>query len=54
MIRVVLDTNVLISALLQPEGPPAQVLVTIIAGPAARMCVSGDIHAEYEEVIRRR
>jgi len=53
MIRVVLDTNVLISALLQPQGPPAQVLLATIAGPAARMCVSGDVYAEYEEVIRR-
>jgi predicted nucleic acid-binding protein len=25
MIRVVLDTNILVSALLQPLGPPAQV-----------------------------
>jgi putative PIN family toxin of toxin-antitoxin system len=53
MIRVVLDTNVLISALLQPDGPPAQVLVTTIAGPSARIFVSGDVYAEYEEVIRR-
>jgi predicted nucleic acid-binding protein len=37
MIRVVLDTNILVSALLQPQG----------------LCVSGDIYAEYEEVIRR-
>jgi predicted nucleic acid-binding protein len=31
MIRVVLDTNILISALLSPQGPPAQVfLMTIL------------------------
>jgi putative PIN family toxin of toxin-antitoxin system len=53
MIRVVLDTNVLISALLHPEGLPAQVLLVTIAGPAARLCVSGEVYAEYEEVIRR-
>lgn len=53
MIRVVIDTNVLISGLLQPQGLPAQVLLVTIAGPAARLCVSGDIYAEYEEVIRR-
>jgi len=53
MIRVVIDTNVLISALLQPQGLPAQVLLATIAGPKARLCVSGDIYAEYEEVIRR-
>ena len=53
MIRVVIDTNVLISALLQPQGLPAHVLLTTIAGPNARLCVSGEVYAEYEEVIRR-
>lgn len=53
MIRVVIDTNVLISALLQPQGLPAQVLLATIGGPNARLCVSGDVYAEYEEVIRR-
>jgi len=53
MIRIVIDTNVLISALLQPQGLPAQVLLVTIAGPAARLCVSGEVYAEYEEVIRR-
>jgi len=53
MIRVVIDTNVLISALLQPQGLPAHVLLVTIAGPAARVCLSGEVYAEYEEVIRR-
>lgn len=53
MIRVVIDTNVLVSALLQPQGLPAQVLLVTIAGPAARLCVSGEVYAEYDEVIRR-
>lgn len=42
MIRVVTDTNILISALLQPQGLPAQVLLVTIAGPTARLCVSGE------------
>lgn len=53
MIRVVLDTNILISALLSPQGPPAQVLLMTILDPDARLCVSGNIYAEYDEVIRR-
>ena len=53
MIRAVLDTNVLISALLQPQGLPAEVLVMILARSVARLCVSGEVYAEYEEVIRR-
>jgi putative PIN family toxin of toxin-antitoxin system len=53
MIRVVLDTNILVSALLSPQGPPAQVFLMTILGPDTQLCVSGDIYAEYEEVIRR-
>jgi putative PIN family toxin of toxin-antitoxin system len=53
MIRVVLDTNILISALLSPNGPPAQVFLMSILDTDTQLCVSGDIFAEYEEVIRR-
>jgi putative PIN family toxin of toxin-antitoxin system len=53
MIRVVLDTNILVSALLSPQGPPAQVFMIAILDPDTQLCVSGDIFAEYEEVIRR-
>ena len=52
MIRVVLDTNVLVSALLQPLGPSAQIFLLALAG-AIQLCVSGAIYAEYEEVINR-
>ncbi len=52
MIRVVLDTNIIVSALLQPLGPPAQVFLLAL-GDTAQMCVSGGIFAEYEEVLRR-
>ena len=52
MIRVVLDTNIIVSALLQPLGPPAQVFLLAL-GDTVQMCVSGVIFAEYEEVIRR-
>jgi uncharacterized protein len=53
MIRVVLDTNILISALLQPQGLPARTFLMTVAGLTAQLCVSGDIYAEYDEVIRR-
>jgi putative PIN family toxin of toxin-antitoxin system len=53
MIRVVLDTNILGSALLQPQGLPARTFLMTLAGTTAQLCVSGDIYAEYEEVIRR-
>jgi putative PIN family toxin of toxin-antitoxin system len=53
MIRVVLDTNVLISATLSPQGLPAQILLLIIFEPDIRLCMSAEIFAEYEEVLRR-
>ena len=52
MIRVVIDTNILVSALLQPEGLPAAVLMLALSGEV-RLCVSNAVFAEYDEVIRR-
>ncbi len=53
MIRVVLDTNILVSALLTSQGVPAQVLSVCLAEPDLQLCVSSEIYAEYEEVLRR-
>ncbi len=52
MIRAVLDTNVIVSALLQPLGPPARVFLLAVSG-SIQLCISGQVYAEYEEVIRR-
>ena len=52
MIRVVIDTNILVSALLQPEGLPAAVLMVALSGQV-QLCVSDAVFAEYDEVIRR-
>ncbi len=52
MIRVVIDTNVVVSALLQPEGLPAAVLMLALSGEI-QLCISDDVFAEYDEVIRR-
>src|SRR5438876_8964515 len=52
MIRVVLDTNIIVSALLQPLGPPAQVFTLAISN-SFQFWVSGKTYAEYEEVISR-
>jgi uncharacterized protein len=52
MIRVVLDTNIVVSALLQPLGPPAQILMLALGG-SIQFCVSSSVYAEYEVVIRR-
>ena len=52
MIRAVLDTKVIVSALLPPLGAPARVFLLAISG-SIQLCVSGNVYAEYEEVIRR-
>lgn len=52
MIRVVLDTNVAVSALLKPTGNEAAVLLLALSG-ALELCVSDAILTEYEEVLRR-
>ena len=52
MIRVVLDTNIIVSALLQPLGPSAQIFLLALGG-SVQLCISGNVFAEYEEVIHR-
>lgn len=52
MTKVVLDTNVIVSALLQTLGPSSRILLLAL-DRSIQMCVSGEIYAEYEEVIRR-
>ena len=52
MIRLVLDTNIIVSALLQPAGPSAQIVLLAVSG-SVQLCISGNVYCEYEEVIRR-
>jgi len=42
MSRIVLDTNIIVSALLQPVGPPEQIFVLALGGPL-QLCVSANI-----------
>jgi len=39
MIRVVLDANILVSALLQPQGVPARTFLISLAGTTAQLCI---------------
>jgi putative PIN family toxin of toxin-antitoxin system len=52
-LRLVLDTNVLVSAALKPEGLQRTVLLLTITRPA-RLYVSQPILDEYAEVLPRR
>jgi len=51
-VRVVLDTNVLISAALTPGGLEAGVVSAAIAG-TLEVWVTAEVWAEYEEVLAR-
>lgn len=50
--RIVLDTNVLVSALLNPQGPPARILDLIVGGPL-KLLADNRILYEYREVLLR-
>jgi putative PIN family toxin of toxin-antitoxin system len=50
--RVVLDTNVVVSALLKPQGQEDQVLRLALAGRLL-LCVSPQVLAEYARVLPR-
>jgi len=50
--RVVLDTNVVVSALLKPQSLEDQVLRLALAGKLA-LCTSPDVLAEYARVLPR-
>ena len=52
MIRVVIDTNVVVSAALKPEGVEAAIVAAALGG-LLQWSVSNAILAEYEGVLRR-
>ena len=52
MNRVVLDTNVIVSALLVPAGTQAAVLLLALQGQVA-LYITSPVLDEYEEVLRR-
>jgi putative PIN family toxin of toxin-antitoxin system len=50
--KIVLDTNVLVSGLLQPFGPSGQI-VRLVASGELVLCHDSRILAEYREVLLR-
>jgi uncharacterized protein len=51
-LRIVLDTNVLVSGLLSPFGPPGEIVRLVSAGALA-LCLDARILSEYGEVLLR-
>ncbi|MGO9554452.1 MAG: putative toxin-antitoxin system toxin component, PIN family [Syntrophobacteraceae bacterium] len=52
MLRVIIDTNVLVSALLKPDSVPELVLSLILEKEMV-LCLTKPIADEYAEVLRR-
>ena len=50
--KIVLDTNIVVSGLLNSQGNPAQVLMLALAG-AVQVCHDERILAEFAEVLAR-
>ena len=50
--RIVLDTNVLVSGLISPFGPPGAI-VRMVSSGSIILCLDARILAEYEEVLAR-
>jgi putative PIN family toxin of toxin-antitoxin system len=51
-VRIVLDTNVLVSAVLKPESKPARILDLVLSG-SATLLLDQRILYEYREVLLR-
>jgi len=51
-LRIVLDTNVLVSGLLSPYGAPADVVRLVVSG-GVTLCVDARILVEYGQVLAR-
>ena len=52
MMRVVLDTNVVVSAVLSPLGPPLEI-IELANQNLIQLCVSDVVFDEYREVLSR-
>jgi putative PIN family toxin of toxin-antitoxin system len=49
--RIVLDTNVLVSGLLSPFGPPAEIVRMVSSGELT-LCLDARLLSEYADVLR--
>ena len=52
-VRLILDTNILVSAALKPEGLQRTVFLLALTAPA-RLYVTKPVLEEYDEVLRRK
>jgi putative PIN family toxin of toxin-antitoxin system len=48
----VLDTNVIVSGLIRPQGPPGMLLAMLVEEEAFEMILSSEMLAELQEAVR--
>jgi uncharacterized protein len=53
MLKVVLDTNIVVSALLKPDSLP-EFVISLILEKKMTLCLSEPIFTEYQEVLARK
>jgi len=53
MQKIVIDTNVIVSAALSPKGNPAKIIERIANNEELQVYYSDEMMAEYEEVLSR-
>jgi len=51
MNKIVLDTNIVISALLSPDGNPAKIIALVAVSDDIRLYYSAEILSEYKRVL---
>jgi putative PIN family toxin of toxin-antitoxin system len=50
---IVLDTNVIVSAAINPAGPPAKIVASQVLSGRVHIVTSPKVAEEYREVVRR-
>jgi putative PIN family toxin of toxin-antitoxin system len=50
--KIILDTNIIVSAFLNPEGIPGEIISMILSNKI-KMCYDNKIFSEYAEVLTR-
>jgi putative PIN family toxin of toxin-antitoxin system len=50
--KIVLDTNIIVSAFINPEGPPGEIISLILTNKLT-VCYNNKIFAEYTEVLKK-
>ena len=52
MLRVVIDTNIVVSGMMSPKGNPAKI-IDMVTNKKLRVCYNSAILAEYMDVLSR-